>query len=346
MSNSAKALPDACSPAELLKLILDVGKRLVGMNAEWWSREHFRPRPKPDGVLIIIDPDAEAAWHRGRAATEYRDALRLQALRLCAENPALPAPPTSTRNPVADINERLAEWCIDAWPKRSPANQRGSVVNEDAEALLVFAKQADILTVAIDRLHNEGEGPDDRVLHSTRELVIRLASDLLNHVGGLRDALSRQDLLTGDRKDALANLSQSLDFIAAVLRGSQANNWGYRITEDRAPHEVVKEWNGHWHTVRHTVINMKHWAEGMAGNDGHVNNPPSKQNRDAKGPYMPAGWFRDKFGIPASRLRAARRDGRLDAVDVGKKRECYHYSVHDAMQLWPDDGVYLPDAGD
>jgi len=65
---------------------------------------------------------------------------------------------------------------------------------------------------------------------------------------------------------------------------------------------------------------------------------------ERNGPFMPADWFRDKFGIPAPRLRAARRDGRLGAIDVGTKRPRYHYSVRDAMRLWPDDDIYLPNA--
>ena len=70
--------------------------------------------------------------------------------------------------------------------------------------------------------------------------------------------------------------------------------------------------------------------------------PHDDAERD--GPFMPVDWFRDKFGIPSPRLRAARRDGRLDAINVGTKRPRYHYSVPDAMRLWPDDGIYLPDA--
>jgi hypothetical protein len=74
-------------------------------------------------------------------------------------------------------------------------------------------------------------------------------------------------MLTGERKDDLARLSKSLDCITYILLGSQANNYGDRITKDSAPLKVVKEWNGHWHTVRHTAKSMKHWAEGMADHD-------------------------------------------------------------------------------
>jgi len=68
---------------------------------------------------------------------------------------------------------------------------------------------------------------------------------------------------------------------------------------------------------------------------------------DTDTPFMPAEWYRIKFGIPSARLRAARRDKRLAAIDVSKvgKRPRYHYSVRDAQQLWPEDGIYLPEIG-
>lgn len=135
----------------------------------------------------------------------------------------------------------------------------------DAQTLLDFANEISALTGAIDTLHNQGEGPQDRALHGARERVIHSAGSLKEKVGGIRDALNRQDILTGERKDALANLSKSLDFITHVLLSSLANSWGYRITDECAPPEVVKEWDGHWRTIRHTAINLKHWVEGMNG---------------------------------------------------------------------------------
>lgn len=87
------------------------------------------------------------------------------------------------------------------------------------------------------------------------------------------------------------------------------------------------------------------FREALSEHEHHKVKALPQADADPKTPYMPADWFRDKFGIPASRLRAARRDGRLAAIDVGTKRPRYHYSVPEAKQLWPDDGIYLPDAG-
>jgi len=57
-------------------------------------------------------------------------------------------------------------------------------------------------------------------------------------------------------------------------------------------------------------------------------------------PYMPAGWFSSKYGIPHDRLRAARRDRRLSSIKEGHR---YRYSVPGAQRLWPDDGIETPD---
>ena len=69
---------------------------------------------------------------------------------------------------------------------------------------------------------------------------------------------------------------------------------------------------------------------------------------DEKAPYMPATWFKYEFGIPVSRLRGARCREKLAAKDLSRdgERPSYRYSIPDAMKLWPEDGIYLPDAGD
>ena len=111
MSEGTETLPVARSPAELLNLIVDVGRRLASMDADWWMREHFKPSPNPTGAMVIIDDAAEARWHRRRAATKYRDELRLQALRLCAEDQGLRPPPAATSDAERDITDALATWC-------------------------------------------------------------------------------------------------------------------------------------------------------------------------------------------------------------------------------------------
>ncbi len=123
MSKDVEVLPDVQTPAELMQLVLDVGKRLAGMNGEWWSREHYRPSNAPPGITIVVNPNAEARWRRRRAAAEYRDALRLQALRMCASDSTLPVPPAATQDAEQDITDALARWCLAA-PK--PANPPAS----------------------------------------------------------------------------------------------------------------------------------------------------------------------------------------------------------------------------
>jgi hypothetical protein len=60
-------------------------------------------------------------------------------------------------------------------------------------------------------------------------------------------------------------------------------------------------------------------------------------------PYMPAQWFDTEFGIPADRLRAARRSGRIKAKNVGTdQRPRYIHRVRDAQSAWPHDVTRLP----
>lgn len=158
-----------------------------------------------------------------------------------------------------------------------------SATCDDAQVLLDFATGIADLTTAIDILHREGDGPRDHALRIVRDLVIHDADRLHKKVAVVRDALIRQGILTAERKDSVINLSQSLDFIAHILKASLANDWGYRVTEEAAPPEVVQEWNGHWHTIRHTAINMKHWAEGMvdgteASLGAYVENEPQESD--------------------------------------------------------------------
>ncbi len=184
--------------------------------------------------------------------------------------------------------------CLPAAPPPGPKKGRflmatdgdshGSVSRlrgTDAQILLDFVSEADALTRAIDTLYEQGQSSRDRALHNAREAVICSAANLNKRVGSVREAVNRQRMLTGERADALAKLSQALDFIAHVLRSSLASNWGYRVTEETAPHEVVQEWNGHWHTIRHTAINMKHWAEGMP--DGTEASPRAYAEKDRQG---------------------------------------------------------------
>ncbi|HLP83775.1 MAG TPA: hypothetical protein VK157_05450 [Phycisphaerales bacterium] len=60
---------------------------------------------------------------------------------------------------------------------------------------------------------------------------------------------------------------------------------------------------------------------------------------DPWAPYLPARWFKDQFGIPQERLRAAHRAGHLRAEKQSKR---YLYSVRDAARLWPEDHIVLP----
>ncbi len=100
-----------------------------------------------------------------------------------------------------------------------------------------------------------------------------------------------------------------------------------------------------WDNIQPLSVHIKNAVvDALKEKEPQASTCTQKLEADGSGPYMPARWFRDKFGIPASRLRAALRGGRLAAINVGQKRPRYNYSVSDAISLWPEDGIYLPDS--
>jgi len=70
-----------------------------------------------------------------------------------------------------------------------------------------------------------------------------------------------------------------------------------------------------------------------------------RADRDPKAPYMPPRWYSVEFGIGSERLRAARRANRIAAINISTEGAParYHYSVRDAIRLWPDDVTYVPE---
>ncbi|MCC6425178.1 MAG: hypothetical protein IT435_00010 [Phycisphaerales bacterium] len=65
----------------------------------------------------------------------------------------------------------------------------------------------------------------------------------------------------------------------------------------------------------------------------------SESTADPFAPYMPASWFKDKYGISNERLRAAWRTNRICAVKQGKRNL---YSVPSVRDEWPEDNIQLP----
>ena len=105
--------PIARSPyyfRELYSFVTKVCEHLGTMTGDWWQKYHFKASPPTPGITVVIDPEGEAAWHRRRAAKEYRDQLRNQLLRLW--QPGLPIPPEQKANPEADIRNKLTPWIM------------------------------------------------------------------------------------------------------------------------------------------------------------------------------------------------------------------------------------------
>ncbi len=74
-----------------------------------------------------------------------------------------------------------------------------------------------------------------------------------------------------------------------------------------------------------------------SGGGTPANNSPAPS--DPWAPYMPARWFKEKYGISPERLRAALRASQLRA---GKQRNRNLYSVPEAAKLWPEDNIEMP----
>lgn len=109
---AAVPLPEAHNLHELYRLVCSVKEHLGGMTADWWCKHHFKPLPPMPGVVGIINAEAKAAWHRRKAANEYRDALRSQAMRLWKLG--LLKVPAEIDNGEADITKALIPWLMDA----------------------------------------------------------------------------------------------------------------------------------------------------------------------------------------------------------------------------------------
>lgn len=190
----AGALTDALTPAALLPHVLEAGERLASMNAEWWSRDHFKTDPDPDpdsGVVTIIDPEGEATWHRQREAAGLRDALRNQALRVCQASPGLPAPPAPTQDAERDITDGLARWCLEAKAgdgrseATQPAQDAGKYI-ESAMAKTGQQSQREWLAKAMLVVQDHPEWSDRRVAQEVGKSPSTLSRNALYQQAAMR----------------------------------------------------------------------------------------------------------------------------------------------------------------
>ena len=124
-----------------------------------------------------------------------------------------------------------------------------------------------------------------------------------------------RELTEGERKDRLAARS----FDAMMHRVRQGGG---------LPLTVLEECLSSLLLVADHEVGAELIAENVAKKGGDT---------DIK---MPASWFKYKFGIPAARLRSARKRGRIRAEKPG---HFWQYSVADARSEWRDDGIYIPE---
>lgn len=133
----------------------------------------------------------------------------------------------------------------------------------DAPVLERAAQNLSHLSDAIVTLHDPVVGAVDEDLRPLRARVVSLAKKLSPQIDEVCVALQNQGMLDGDRKNTLADLLESLRFVAVALEQSLAWNYGFRITVERAPDDVADDWNRHHHTIRRVALMLRRWASVM-----------------------------------------------------------------------------------
>ena len=99
---------------ELYDRIVEVREHLNRFTPEWAGAQPDCPRSGPipgGGYGIAPSLDSWAAYNRAEVADEYRDWLRLQAMRLW--DPSLPQPPAQIAHSERDICDVLLPWVME-----------------------------------------------------------------------------------------------------------------------------------------------------------------------------------------------------------------------------------------
>ena len=173
----AVPLPEAHDFRELYSLVTKVCEHLGAMTGDWWQKYHFKASPPTPGITVVIDPEGEAAWHRRRAAKEYRDQLRNQLLRLW--QPGLPIPPEQEANPEADIRNKLTPWIMGSLNADSAVPMATS-----AGALAQANGNARSATPPNGKAEHLGENISERLPQTDAEanLLTPVVADLLRQI--------------------------------------------------------------------------------------------------------------------------------------------------------------------
>jgi hypothetical protein len=213
----------------------------------------------------------------------------------------------------------------------------------------------------------------DRTPEAVRARTRKLRRDAVRELRAIRDAGGRVPLghlLHDERvptfgegpgapaaRDEVAWLTWRL----AVARDAGPGRWrdlgeaaggGFRVRGER--HDLDKAGPDGPHTPR-TGSEATQGPEAIRTGRTEAAAPPPAKPRDAddlaaasedadqqadpKAPYMPAGWFKDEFGLTANALRGQVKRGHLART---KRGHWNLYSVSDAQAIWPDLVTYGP----
>jgi len=210
-------------------------------------------------IAQLLDPDL-------KPILSDRELIRLEAGHIEALRAELARPLCLTK-PTADAAVGLLRRKLRVLAVYNKNMQLATVCHTDGggesaqSIVLGYSNRLDELTVCIDTLAEALDDGCDSALALAREHTCRLASKLEKTLETVVDPVGQAGMLSGQRRDELASLAEALSYIAASMRSTRANNWGYRITSDCAPPDVVQKFEQHWLVVRHMAAKLRQWAK-------------------------------------------------------------------------------------
>jgi hypothetical protein len=131
----------------------------------------------------------------------------------------------------------------------------------------------------------------------------------------------------------LVRLSKNPDFGEGPDEGPDAfdaNSQAWRIT----PNEAAAWFQRNGFSVPPDLVRL------TTGSSGQPVAAAVSESTASGGPFLPARWFADEYGLSPERLRSAARRGLLASIKRGTRTL---YSVEGAQHLWPHENIKPPD---
>lgn len=149
-------------------------------------------------------------------------------------------------------------------------------------------------------------------------------------------AQERKQLANAERRRrSRMNKRLSLDVQAQKGRVTHEELRHLQALRD-AWHEEIERWQRHEQAVSDLVAFLCGRVVEETENTQRAESTAKRRvvKPDPDEEYLPAAWFKEKFGIDPDRLDKAARDGRLDRRRVGR---FWHYPLSGVRALWPEE---------